>query len=225
MAGMSGQQYQAEGIVLHAIPFKEYDKILTLFTPTTGLLKLFFKSSRRFSFIQNALTTPLTVGEYLYAQGRKDLHHFRDGTILHQNLALRNNLETLQTAEKLAHAIYQSQWPGKASPQLYLLFRTFLEKIPESPHPDTLYAAFLLKILKHEGMLQHFPSQEETYRYGGECVSTNAAPVGAHRFTQDEEREFTFLTHSRSFQELSSYPLAEGSKTKIETLFDQALAG
>ncbi|NGX53295.1 MAG: DNA repair protein RecO [Chlamydiae bacterium] len=221
---MATQQYQVEGIVLHAVPFKEYDKILTLFTPTTGLLKLFFKSSRRFSFVQNALTTPLTVGEYLYSQGRKDLHRFRDGTILHQNLALRNNLETLQTAEKLAHAIYQSQWPGKAAPQLYLLLRTFLEKIPESPHPDTLHTAFLLKILKHEGILQHSPSQEEAYRYGGECFSSNAAPAGAHLFTREEEREFTFLTHSRSFQELSSYELSEELKTKIETLFDQALS-
>lgn len=221
---MTTQQYQTEGIVIHTIPFKEIDKIVTLFTANSGLLKLYIKGCRRYSHIQNVLTTPLTVGEYLYFHGKKDLHRFRDGTILHQNLGLRRDLDTLQVAEKLTQAVYHTQWPGKPSPNLYTTLRLFLEKLATCTHPTTLHTAFLIKILKHEGLLQLPSSGGDHFRYAGECFLPDTAPEGALAFSTDEERTLTCLANNRSMDTLSSLSLPESLTQKIQSLFDQVLS-
>ena len=218
---MSQQQFETEGIVLHTTPFKEYDKILTLFTPHMGLLKLFARGSRRGFFAQNALTSPLTTGEYLYTQGRKDLHNFRDGTILNQNLAIRNKLETLQAAEKLVQALYKSQWPGKSSPKLYSLLRLFLEKLPCTEGPHILSSAFLLKILKHEGQFQLASTSPENLRYGGECYAADLAPPGSLHLSVEEENSLSSLINCRSLQTLLDASISNQLVSKIETLFSQ----
>lgn len=216
--------YQTEGIVLHTTPFKEYDKILTLFTPRMGLLKLFAKGSKQGFFAQNGLTSPLTIGEYLFTQGREGLHNLRDGAILSQNLALRNKLETLQAAEKLVQALYKSQWPGKSAPKLYSLLRLFLEKLPCTEDPQTLSSAFLLKILKHEGQFQHNPSQGQTCRYGGECYTPDLAPFGALFLSAEEENSLFFMLNCRSLQRLLSLSISTELASKIDILFEQVFS-
>lgn len=209
---------QTEAIVLTALPFKEYDRILTLFAPQ-GLLKLFVKSTKR-SYLQNAaLTSPLTCGEFHYTQGRNELHRFREGRIYHQNLHIRGRLESLTAAEQMIHALLKSQLPHKAAPQLYHLFRLFLLRLPEFEDPKKLTTLFLLKILKHEGILQL--TESPRYRYGGECFSTEEAPLGAITLSVEEENLVTELATSRHLKEIL---LPKDFARKITTLFDQAFS-
>lgn len=220
------EQFQTEGVVLQTFPFKEYDRILTLFTPG-GLLKLFVKGRKQNFLQQSALTAPLTIGEYFYIQGRSDLHRFRDGTIFHQNMRIRDNLEALQTANKLIQTILSSQWPGKPSPHLYILFRHFLQKISETEHPQRLIAAFLLKTLKHEGILQlqnicSICQGFTSYRLGGECYCEEHASPQAIFFTSPEEELLQKLATSRSFEEIVSLSRTSELEENIETLFKQA---
>ncbi len=41
--------------------------------------------------------------------------------------------------------------PGKSAHRLYALLTTYLKKLPNSSLPETLWASFQLKLLKHEG--------------------------------------------------------------------------
>lgn len=216
--------HRVEGIVLTAFPFREGDHIITLLTPS-GILKIFIKSRKN---RQNALAFPLTEGEYLYVQARSDLLRFHEGTILSQNIKIRDRLETLLTAEKMIQALLSSQWPGKPTPHLYQLFRLFLQKLPTLQSPTWMAPIFFLKILKHEGMLQMQPrcttcgDAAVMRRYGAERFCAKHAPLLAQEFSPDEEKMLYILTESRSFEKMLSIPLEEPFIEKVEILFNQA---
>lgn len=214
---------QIEAIVLHAFPFKEYDRILTLLSPQ-GLLKLFVKCKKRDYLHFAALCSPLTHAEFHYRPGRKDLHTLSEGTILTQHIHIRERYETLKAAEGMVQALLRSQWPGKAVPKLYLLFLLFLDQLPSSKDPGTLATIFLLKILKHEGLLQ-LCTPAATYRFGGERFSSRReAPLGAHSFSEKEEGQLSELALSRSLVSIAEQSLPPEFREKIATLFDQAFS-
>ncbi len=211
--------HQIEAIVLQSIPFKEYDRILTLFSPQ-GMLKLIAKGRKKDYLHLNALTSPLTHGEFHYTQGRKDLHKLSEGSVLRQNLKIRDRYETLTTAEKMIRALFKSQWPGKAAPKLFSLFAQFLDHLPKSL-PETLYTVFLLKILRHEGVLELKAPLEACSRLGGERHPPNQPPPSALPFTEEEEQLLTELSLSRSLS-ACSITIPNNFARKIETLFAQA---
>ncbi|MFZ0564770.1 MAG: DNA repair protein RecO [Chlamydiales bacterium] len=212
---------KTEGIVLQSTLFKDYDYIVQLFTPE-GLLKLFMKGKKRFQ--NHALISPLNVGEYLFTQGKSDLFRFHDGTVLKQNLRIRERLEALETAGKLIYAVLRSQWPPRAAPELYFLFRLLLEKIPTLKCSQPLIPLFLLKVLKHEGVLQltnHCSAcgNPANYRFGGACYCQNHAPQQAISFTSQEEEQLQQIANSRSLKEVASLKVADHFFSHIETLF------
>lgn len=218
---MSSSQ-QTEGIVLQATPFKDYDRILTLFAPG-GLLKFFVKVRKRDYLHCAALTSPWTRVELHYMPGRKDLHRMSEGTILAQNLRLRESFDTLAAADTMVQAVLRSQWQGKPAPKLYTLFRLFLEHLPQSTTPQGCVTAFLIKILAHEGTLQ-LSSPQSTYRYGGEQYLPSNAPPGHLCFSADEEHLLSELALSRSLSHIASLVLPTGFQAKISTLFHQAFS-
>lgn len=230
---MKNQIFHAEGIVLKAIPFKERDKILTLFTQDSGVIKLYVKGSYLKSIAHNILTMPLTVGEYFFTEGRSELFHFFDGSIIDQNLQVRGSLEALQLSYKMISALGLSQWPQKPAPQLYQLIAFFLKKLGEPQRHEVLLAAFLLKILRHEGVLQevnqkkmscsscHTPLEAHRLRHGIESFCNAHAPSDALSFSLEEEISMLTLAGLRSFRDISMYPLSEILSNKIERLFNQ----
>jgi DNA repair protein RecO (recombination protein O) len=213
---------RSEAIVLQGIVFKEYDRILTLFAPH-GLFKLFAKGTKRDYFHFAALTTPLTLAEFHYTQGRKDLHRLYEGSVLNQNIHLRERYETLMAAERLVAALLHSQWIGKPAPKLYHLFSLFIGHLSAVKDPYLLVTAFLLKILAHEGVL-HLDTPCSTHRYGGERYPSSEAPPGALFFSQEEETLLTQLTLCRSLAQFSYYQQNKEFQTKIELLFEQTFA-
>ncbi|MFC2049265.1 DNA repair protein RecO [Chlamydiota bacterium] len=220
---MSASTHQAEGIVLQTTPFKDYDRILTLFSPH-GLLKFFVKISKRDYLHSAALTSPWTHIELHYTAGRKDLHRMTEGTILAQNLKLRDRFETLTAADTMVQALLRSQWQGKPAPKLYILFRLFLEHLPTCENPQAGATAFLIKILSHEGLLQlssELSSPQPTSRYGGEQYPPSHAPPGSIPFSSAEEALLSQLALSRSLSHITALTLPADFQTKIATLFSQ----
>lgn len=218
---MSQNIFQVEGIVLQSFPFKEYDHILTLFTPQ-GLLKFFAKGKKQY----NPLISPLTRGEYFFSQGRNDLHRLCEGSILSQNIKIRDSYENLKTAFFLIDALLRSQWPGKAAPQLYHLFSLFLQQIPEAKDPMSLGIAFLIKIVKHEGILQTASTcslceKEAAYRYGGESFCEVHADNEAFLFLPEEEALLLKIAGCLSMQILTEESYPPAFLEKIKTLFAQ----
>jgi DNA repair protein RecO (recombination protein O) len=206
-------------VVLRASPFKEYDRILTLFSPL-GLMKLFVKGKKKQWLHYAALTSPLTEAEFHYTQGKKDLHRLTEGAILKQNLRIRERFESLVAAERMVQALLDSQWPGKAAPKLYQLFSLFLEHLPSGQDPSSLSSAFLLKIMRHEGLLQLPTEITACSRYAGERYASEA-PKGCHFFESEEETLLTELALCRSMNQISRLSISPNFVLKIECLFSQ----
>lgn len=218
---------QIEGIVLKSFPFKENDRILTLFSPE-GILKFFVKGSKKTLLPLLPLVTPFTVAEYFYLPREGGLHRFQEGSLLQQNLAIRDRFATLEAAEEMAQALIRSQLTGKPAPHLYQLFRLCLEALSHAPLPALIASTFLVKTLKHEGALSlsshcslcQKPLIERVFRYGGERRCSSHAPPEALFTTIEEEACITQLAHLRSFAELPTL-ITEGCLKTIRTLFKQ----
>ncbi len=221
---------QVEGVVLSTLPFRDYDRIVTLFTFQEGILKLFVKGTKRSLIELIPLTTPFTAAEYLYTPRHSNLGRFHEGKLLQQHLALRDRFSSLEAAEQLSQALLASQIPGKPAPALYKLFRLILEQLSSIPVPYGLVAAFYLKILKHEGLFQAQPScsicstpLQNSFRYQGECFCLQDAPREALSLSAEEETLLLTLAHTRSLATLMTISLPIAFLEKIKTLFHQAL--
>ncbi|MCH9611433.1 MAG: DNA repair protein RecO [Chlamydiales bacterium] len=143
---------EIEGLVLTAIPYAERDHILTLFTPK-AILKLFVKGKRYLDAHHQALISPFTIATYSYKEKKSDLHRFIEGKVVDLNLKLRDKLDSFEAAQKMVQAIYQTQWQNSETVALFHLIKLFLAQIPQTEEPNRLVAPFLIKLLKHEGVL------------------------------------------------------------------------
>ncbi len=156
-------------IVLRSVPFKDNQKILTLFSKQLGILSMILKGlSPKKSFLLS-FGEVFCEAEFTFTKKRSDLVIFTEGTILSLHLPLREALSHLQIATALTQAILRSQLPGKPDPELYALLSCFLKQIPLFSQPAPLLACFYLKFLMQEGIfdpktdLTGTFSQEETH--------------------------------------------------------------
>ncbi|NGX47132.1 MAG: DNA repair protein RecO [Chlamydiae bacterium] len=193
-----------EGLVLRSIDYKDRQKIITLFTPTRGLISLIVKGITRKKSHLLTLTSPFTKAEYHFSIRRSELYTFRDGTPLKTHHNLRQNLRHLQSATTLIKALLTSQLPGKPAPKLYNLTLTYLKHLPTFADPTSLTASFLLKLLKHDGHLS----------------ATHREPP----FTSSEWEELLPLLSARTISSLQKHTTHPNLHQQIETLFHQKIS-
>ncbi len=150
---ISVKEEKAEGIVLRSQEFQERKRIISLLTPSSGLIQMIVKglSERRPHLF--ALTTPFTLGEYHYWEGRSSLYQFTEGAVLDEQLYLREKLSYLETAGAMAKWLLDHLLPEAPDATPYLLLKSFIKQIPNFEEKETLLAAFFVKILQHEGFL------------------------------------------------------------------------
>ncbi len=141
------------GIVLRCYPLPKRDAILHVFTKDLGRIKIVVKQTNRNHNQLRALTSPFVEAEWIVTPGRGDLHRLVDGSIINLHMALRDALKSLETAGRLTRAIETSQWLWKPAPGLYALLRLSLAAVPRFDPLEVLETAFLLKILKYEGLI------------------------------------------------------------------------
>lgn len=199
---------KCEGIVLRSLDYKERERIITLFTPEAGVVSLIVKGISKKNYSLLALTTLFCRAEFLYRRGKSDLFRFVDGTILNEHPSLRSRLSSLQAAAELSRAILHSQFPGKASPALYALFSLYLAQIPEFETPGALIASFMLKLLRHEGVLS---------------LSAECTLPALQRFSPSEWKVLEILAHSRQFAALKTLCVDLDLLEKVRVLFSEAL--
>ncbi len=138
-----------EGLVVKSIDFKDRQKIITIFTPTRGLISLIVKGITRTRPHLLTLTSPFTQAEFHFSVRRSDLYLLRDGTPLETHHNLRENLTTLTAATSLLKALTGSQLPGKPAPALYQLTLAYLKHLPSFSTPTALTASYHMKLLKN----------------------------------------------------------------------------
>jgi DNA repair protein RecO len=217
-----------EGIVINAIPFRNYDCILTLFTPLEGLIKLFFRGAYNPKKGNGAgAVTPLSIVEAIYTKGRTELHTCQEMVVVDHNLALRQHLAMLNAACDMLRSIVATQQPGKAAPELYKLFRYYLNKLPQTSFPQAIVGSFRLKLMRYEGLLSFFSHccecsgiLNDVWISGGEAYCYTHKPLEAHFLTKEEKALVERLAFCRDFALLAETEISAGLSAKIGHLFD-----
>ena len=142
---------RVEGIVLRTTPYKESHRIITLFTQEAGITS--FMAKRVKTPEKMVLLSPFSQIEVIYRKKLSDLYSFKDGSLIADNLFLREKWDYLEIAGKMAQILLHSQLPGKPAPLLYNLFLSCIKQIPHFEEPTSLLLFFYLKLLSHEGIL------------------------------------------------------------------------
>ena len=204
---------KTEGITLKSIEFREYQRIITVMTKDLGIISLIVSrlGSKNYRLIN--LTSPLTCGEFVFKQRKSDLWRFLDGSILQTHAPIRQELSKLNAAQAMLKRILDTQLPHKPAPALYLLLKSFLGRLQTTPVPDVLLTAFILKLLRHEGLLSIKTTcgtcnAENAYCfYSGDNFCTTCAPPFATALTSDEWQQMIHLLACKSFDSLEALPL------------------
>lgn len=223
------QEEKTEGIVLRSLEYKDSQRIITAFTPL-GLISLIVKGISHRNGQTLTLTSPFCEGEFLFKRNRSDLLAFLDGSIIDSHLTLRQRLSSLKIAGSLAHAILSSQFDGKASVDLYQLFRFYLKNIPAFESPDSLLASFQLKLLAHEGLLSLSSNCNRCKEKKAEFLSRgeslcNAHPFEEHfHFSPDEWIDLIQLQQAKQFSQLRTLLLSSHFYQKIDIFFKYRIA-
>ena len=220
---------KVEGVVLKYIPFKERDRIVSLLTPDRGLLSLYVKEvSKTNPFLIN-LTSPLCRGEFVFKKGRSDLCSFTDGAILDLHIPIRSSFLSLHYSGKMIQGIVKTQASGKNAQRIYRLFLAYLKQLPQSMHPETLWASFELKLLKDEGLLAIEPfcvvcqSEKAASITLGESRCRRCAHQGAALFSELEWSQITLLLEARRFDLLPKTKLSSHLIEGVSSIFNTQL--
>jgi len=151
---------KVEGIILVSRPFRERDRLLTLFSKEMGLLKLIALRVGGSKKIRGLFVDPLSKGEFIFKKRDKsDLFPLKEGSLLDPFLHLREDYSLIEAAGNMANALLRTQSLQKPAPHLYQLFTYLLQKLNFSVHPDLITTIFQLRLLKHEGLfsIDHLP--------------------------------------------------------------------
>jgi DNA repair protein RecO len=201
------ETFSTEGIILHTIDFKDYDKILSLFTPDHGLVKAILYRARAKG---KTPVEPLVLGDFLLSPARGELLPCREMSVQNRYLSLRDHYHQLEAGCDLVQAILQSQMVEKPAPDLYKLLKYYLERLGLAKDPRALAASFRLKILNHEGLLNLDEEQHE-------------GQLNRH-FFPDELTLIAQLTNTRSFAELAERVVSPSLHQKVKDFFSFQLS-
>lgn len=201
------QRAESRGLVLRSIDYKQRQRIITVLTEDRGVISLIVKGMSKKRSELFSLTSPFTVGEFHYTIHRSDLYLLHDASLIASNLDLRNRLESLEAAGEICTALLSSQMPGKPAPLLFHLATTFLKQIPLFEDPSPLVVSFLLKLLKHEGVLSGDPAcvhcgLSATHLFSGEPLCSAHAPYSAKQLNEEQWQQFYALLDVRDFTSL-----------------------
>ncbi len=213
-----------EAIVLRSQDYQERHRIVTLFS-ASGLMTVMVKNISKKNTRLLSLSSVFTQGEYLLSQGNSSFFRFIDGTLIDEHLSLRKQYSSIQAAAHLTQSILSTQLPGKATPELFSLYKSYLKQVPTFPNLTSLTSSFQLKLLKQEGFLSLTPTCAHCSGVPaclidqGESFCASHHPSAPHRFTTVEWEHLHLLYGAKNFSTLRLLKLEPLLSSKIETLF------
>ncbi len=223
--------HRTEGIVLKAFKFRDYDQILSIFTPGDGLLKLIIKNALSAKRGRGALTAPFTRAEFIYSPSRGELCPCSEVSLINQHLYLRNHLPILEAATEMLQATIMTQMPNKAAPDLYKLLAVYLEKLESIQPPHLLSTSYFLKVLRHDGLLRlqdhcsvcPASSLETLFLSEGETFCSKHSPSQALQFLNSEYILLNTLAFCTTFKELTHAVCPKDFSIQVKQLFREIL--
>ncbi|MCH9634425.1 MAG: DNA repair protein RecO [Chlamydiae bacterium] len=222
------QELITDAFVLSSIAFKDYDRIVTLFSKEMGQIKLFVKGANRLKGNKFSLCEPLTYATYVLKKRRGDFYTFCEGRLLDSFLGLRNSYDHLTTAFDLLEAISKTQLDSTPSMDLFNLLKLYLKQLLTSSNPIALISSFYLKVLLLEGCLtlQSHCSRchikpSHLYFCFKDYFCQKCAPQKQLPFTSEELGYLLSIVKERSFIALSQQKISSDLKEKIRALYGQ----
>lgn len=223
-------RHTTQGIIVKAVPYQDFHRIITLFTPDKGLVSLFVRGAFTAKKAGGGSSTPLSTVEVTYKEKVTGLHECEEIDTLDMRLDVRQNLQSLEAACAMLRAINQSQSHEKEAPLLYQLLNFYLGKLPQTPNPAVISSSFLLKTLRHEGLLTftsicsscQMPLESASIVEGEFLCRRHPSPSGL--FLDPTEYTLAYvLALCDSYSQLAALDLPPSFQQKIEHLFQQLL--
>jgi DNA repair protein RecO (recombination protein O) len=141
------------GIILRTLPLTETSLIIHWLSPKFGRIATAAKGARRArSPFSGKLDLFYEADISLSRSQRSDLHTLREVNLRQTHAALRRDLGKLRQAAYAAAFIVQATEPETPLPEIYGLFREFLESLCAHEPSPQLALAFELKMLVELGL-------------------------------------------------------------------------
>lgn len=225
------ETFRCEGVILQALNFQDYDRIVTVFSLEEGLIKLIIKGANRSSQRSSNYTNPFTRAEFVYSKGKSEIYKNVELSLINQHLHLRQSLQTLEAASDIAQAVLKSQLLHTPAPDLYKLLVWCLEKMPLMIDPYLLAACFRLKLLRHDGLLNISATcascaepLEIYYLAAGETFCSAHVPSQGVRLNSEELVQVFHLAHFGSLSEISAQKIPPPLREKVACLFQDLIS-
>jgi DNA repair protein RecO len=191
-----------EGIILESIPFEDYHRIITFYTPEKGVLKIFIKNASRFA-AKFSFLKPLCKVELILKAGKKDLYYLEEGHFIKNFLESINHFEQIEIGSILIKSLLATQYNNCASKEVYLLFEVFLSALSIVKNPENLLRCFQIKTLCHEGLIKL--DEVESFIL----------------FSKEEKMQLVNLEKVKSLSALDDMKIGKTLGLKIQALFDE----
>ncbi len=142
--------YRTEGIVLRRSDLGEADRLLVLFTPGLGKLRVVAKGVRKVPSRKAGHVEPFMRSQFLVARGR-DLDIVTQAEVLDTYQGLRRELVRTTYAYYVADLVDAFGEEGGENQPLYQLLAAALERLAAGDEPGLLARFFELRLLGHVG--------------------------------------------------------------------------
>jgi len=141
------------GIILRTLPLTETSLIVHWLSPTFGRIATAAKGARRPKSPFAGKLDLYYEADISFSRSRSsDLHSLREVNLRQMNAALRLDLEKLREAAYAASFIVRATEPETPLPEIFELFRRFLESLCVHEPSPQLVLAFELKMLVELGL-------------------------------------------------------------------------
>ncbi|WP_130806638.1 DNA repair protein RecO [Senegalia massiliensis] len=146
--------FKVQGIVLKAINFNDWDKILTIYTKQHGKIQAIAKGVRRPKSKNISSTQVFSLSEFILYKGKK-LYNLNQSETIKSYYPLRDNLEKLSYASYILELTNAGLIEEETNTKIFELLLKTLDIIVEEEKYDQITRAFELKFISYLGYRPH----------------------------------------------------------------------
>lgn len=156
-------EIRTDFLVLHKIAYGETSLIVKGLTCDRGLASFMVRGARRVGRSQTPVVDLFRVLRIVYAEGRSDLHTWRQADLVEDFGALAGHLPYFEAASRLARFVLSHTGPGVDSAGLFQAMRVALKSLADgvghgkpSCLAESATCGVLLGYLAESGLLPHY---------------------------------------------------------------------
>lgn len=201
-------EYRVDAIIIASHDYKESSKIIRAFTRQLGRISILARGAKRAKSSLHNVSSLFSCSSMVLVK-RGDLYYIKEATIKNANLALRENIISVYSAQLCLELVDKTLLEGQVNQDLYDMVEKFLVSLPTCKNRTRLMSMFLIKFISMLGYRPHIRScslcgnregpMGFSHQYGGlVCLSH---PISSISLEEGERRMINWLLFSR-FEEV-----------------------